>query len=119
MGTISNDALIVMGYEVPRVDAKRERVIELAAECAGDGASAEELASLVSPVIPCLVNGSASFYVAPDGSKERWDTSDVGDAFRARIVEEIEDDYCSVVQIRWGELGLRLATRYESIEHNP
>lgn len=41
----------------------------------------------VSPVLAGVMNGVASFFVAPDGSKEGWPQSDEGDQKRARFVE--------------------------------
>lgn len=39
----------------------------------------------VSEIVPGIINGSASFFVAPDGSKEGWEESAAGDASRERI----------------------------------
>lgn len=41
----------------------------------------------VSAIVNSPMNDYASFFVAPDGSKEGWDTSEAGDALRDRIVE--------------------------------
>ena len=40
----------------------------------------------VSPVVTSPVNGYNSFFVAPDGSKEWWNTSDRFDAARSEFV---------------------------------
>jgi hypothetical protein len=37
-------------------------------------------------------NGTYSFMVAPDGSKEGWEESDRGDEARARFIQEIRTD---------------------------
>jgi hypothetical protein len=39
----------------------------------------------VSSISPETVNGSRSFFVPPDGSKEGWDESNEGDSRRARF----------------------------------
>lgn len=36
----------------------------------------------ISPLSPPTINGYRSFFVPPDGSKEGWEESDVGDAQR-------------------------------------
>jgi len=46
--------------------------------------------TLISSIVPSIVNHSGSFLVAPDGSKEGWDTSDSGDAFRAEVIHYLE-----------------------------
>jgi len=43
-------------------------------------------AGLVSPVVGGLVNGERSFFIAPDGSKEGWPESDLGDDLRASFI---------------------------------
>ena len=40
----------------------------------------------VSEIVLSPVNGYVSFFVAPDGSKEGWDSSDTGDAKRAEFI---------------------------------
>lgn len=39
----------------------------------------------VSEVVPSAINGIGSFVVAPDGSKEGWETSAEGDKRRGQI----------------------------------
>jgi len=64
-----------------------------------------------------MINGEASFYIAPDGSMEWWETSDTGDVFRATVTECLaEDPHLIVVQVRWGDLGERLEVRGRVIE---
>lgn len=43
----------------------------------------------VSPLSPPVVNGYRSFAVFPDGSKEGWDDSDAGDAFRVALADRL------------------------------
>lgn len=40
----------------------------------------------VSPISPPLMNSYRSFFFAPDGSKEGWNTSDVGDKIRSAFI---------------------------------
>jgi len=60
-------------------------------------------------------NGYCTFIVAPDGSKEGWDTSDEGDALRERFIARLstdnyEDDSSpwSWVEVGFGEYGQRV-----------
>lgn len=48
-------------------------------------AAAVSSGAQVSPIVDGVVNDVASFLVAPDGSKEGWEESDVGDKRRAEI----------------------------------
>lgn len=45
-------------------------------------ATATEIFPWVSPICPRQSNGSQSFFVPPDGSKEGWEESIVGDSRR-------------------------------------
>ena len=46
--------------------------------------------TLVSPVMPSLINREGAFFIAPDGSKEGWSHSDVGDEFRDAVIHYLE-----------------------------
>ena len=41
----------------------------------------------VSPISPKTTNGYQSFFVSPDGSKEGWDQSYMGDRFRDEAIK--------------------------------
>ena len=45
--------------------------------------------SRTSNIIESDVNGYKSFFIAPDGSKERWEESDIGDVQRKKFKEWI------------------------------
>ena len=45
--------------------------------------------SLVSELVDSAVNGYSSFFVAPDGSKEWWGTSDNGNTCRELFINEL------------------------------
>lgn len=75
MGYIRHHSIIVIGHE-EAIAAAHGRAVEL-------------LAHLVSPVVSSQLNGTASFFVAPDGSKEGWAESEAGDQRRAVFVEHL------------------------------
>lgn len=61
---------------------------------------------------PSWINGYVTFFLAPDGSKEMWETSDQGDKlrekFKARLKEDNYEDESSPwswVEIGFGECG--------------
>lgn len=68
----------------------RDHVIVVVA-CYGDHlerahAEARRTFEWVSPISPETINGSQSFFVPPDGSKEGWAESDSGDKRRDAFV---------------------------------
>ncbi len=73
MGYIRHHAIIVTS-----LDKEIEPLYAKAVEIFEDG---------VSAIVDSRVNGFRSFLVAPDGSKEGWDSSGQGDRRRERFVE--------------------------------
>lgn len=58
---------------------------------------------LVSPVIISNTNQTASFFIAPDGSKEGWETSQLGDDAREKFIAFLlKDSGCNFVEITFG-----------------
>lgn len=53
-------------------------------------AKAEYCFPWVSPISPSAINGYQSFFVPPDGSKEGWEDSDLGDVNRKLFFEWLE-----------------------------
>lgn len=107
MGTMSYDAIIVSGDNDIRqhVTEAHAKAVEIASQVESHGLWDEDFAQLISPVVMGLTNGEAAFFIAPDGSKEWWATSDAGDAMRQAIVEALRVMDVTVVQVQRGELG--------------
>ena len=65
-------------------------------------AFAESTGAQVTPIMETFINNERTFFVCPDGSKEGWHQSDLGDEQRARIVEHLKtyayDDGSSPLQ---------------------
>lgn len=79
MGYIRHHALIVIGRDDHGIAIARSKALRIF-----DGYG--DWMRLVSPLIKSVINGYASFYIAPDGSKEGWRDSDTGDRKRAEFV---------------------------------
>ena len=62
MGYIRHDAIIVTDWNEDRLNAARDKAMELGL--------------IVSEIVSSETNGYVSFLIAPDGSKEGWDTSE-------------------------------------------
>lgn len=92
MGYIKHHAIVVTRWN----DKHIERAHGLAIE------------NSLSPtdITPSVVNGYRSFMIPPDGSKEGWEESNLGDERRSAWVNAMkdlgEDDYCE-----WAELAFR------------
>jgi hypothetical protein len=73
---------------------------------------------LVVGPIPSVTNGYSTYVFAPDGSKEGWGDSDIGDEWRQRFVALFSDGFADVVTVRWGgdfgqEVGVRASDPHE------
>ena len=65
-------------------------------------ATASALECRPSEIVRSEINGYASFFVPPDGSKEGWQDSERGDWRRARLVEALAASACDWVEIEFG-----------------
>ena len=68
---------------------------------------------MVSDIVESKINGYVSFFIAPDGSKEGWDASDLGDSRRKEFIDwsknvDIEgekdgDTYFKYAEVMYGD----------------
>lgn len=77
MGYVKHHAIVVSSWD--------DRLLTRA------HAKAVELRCSVTPIVKGAVNGEQSFLIAPDGSKEGWDHSTIGDAQRDAFVQWADD----------------------------
>lgn len=103
MGYIRHHAIIVTAtYDGWAVRARRKAVELVEKEMAGHCA----VNDMVGPILGPTVNGTETFIIGPDGSKEGWETSGNGDAMREQFIAWLEeqkyDDGSS--PIRWVEV---------------
>ena len=78
MGYIVNHTIIVEGFEEKHMLEARGIACSIFAK--------HDLHGLVSGIYPHAINGTMSFMIAPDGSKEGWDVSDQGDKARDEFI---------------------------------
>jgi len=113
VGYIRHHAIIITGTRWPKgfvVDALNTEIDD------AHRAALEAGCEQVTPIVGPAVNYTFSFLVAPDGSKEFWDTSDEGDEARAKFIAWLrannhfdwaevvlgcEDDEAFVAQHAW------------------
>lgn len=82
MSYVRHEAIIVNGYRAEEVAQAHSFAVAIFR-----GLGMEQL---VSPLSRWAVNGGASFFVAPDGSKEGWTESDLAEAGRKRLLKRLE-----------------------------
>jgi len=88
VGYVRHHAIVVTSWSDDLIEHAHTEAVRIFG-AAQDESSARTFERLVSPIVPAVTNGG-SFFVAPDGSKEGWGTSDLGDACRARLIRHLE-----------------------------
>lgn len=68
-----------------------------------DVPKATESTPQVTPIMRAPTNSWYTFMVAPDGSRERWDSSNIGDQNRAKFIEYLESTRCDWVCVQYGD----------------
>jgi len=92
MGYIKHNAIVVTSWD----DEELEKIHNKAKEIFNE--------QLVSELVKGVINGQCSFFIAPDGSKEGWETSQECDVMRETFTEWLRtegrmNDY---VEVRFG-----------------
>lgn len=104
MGTIHHDFVIaVSDWDQDKAIAAFDRTKQYAKTVGGDFGPTPFERLLVGP-INGVANGTATFFMAPDGSKEGWETSTGGDQVREYFIEAMQEARCVVVFGSFGEL---------------
>jgi len=98
MGRIKHHSIIVTAYR-DDILLVREKCLEIFEHELTD----DNPEKIISPVMEGLVNGQSSFFVAPDGSKEGWDTSDECDNAREVFLQWMkESKSCEYIEVCFG-----------------
>lgn len=94
MGYIKHNAVIVTGWEPVKVTEAYIKAVEIL------GSNSQ----LVSNIVQGVINGQLSFFIAPDGSKESWETSTTCDEARKAFQDWMlkADNYCDYIEVQFG-----------------
>ena len=98
MGYIKHDAIICTTWKKEDADEAQKKAIEILEK------NKEGSGSLVSEMVEYIINGGYSFFIAPDGSKEGWDDSNVCDNARKDFLDWLSksENYCDYIEVRFG-----------------
>lgn len=100
MGVIWHEAIIIEGMDLGEI---RERIVAAAQAMPEIPEWKEDWPGLVSPVMKAITNYSEFLFIAPDGSKEGWDCSGRGDAFRQAVIDIVNAAGSCILAVRWGD----------------
>jgi hypothetical protein len=93
MGYILHHTIVVTHWEKEKIESLHKKALELF-----EG-------KLVSNIVDSAINSNYSFFIAPDGSKEGWDASDMYNKKRDQLKELLtskEYHYCRWVELHFG-----------------
>ena len=93
MGYIRNHAIVVTGTYGTFVEDAHTKAVEIF--------------TFVSNIVDVNLNGSRSFFIPPDGSKEGWEDSNLGDAKRDEFI-----NYLNYLRYKDGGSPLNWAELY-------
>ena len=119
MGYIKHHTIVITSWDDEKLLEAYQKAKKCFIESFGNNVMDRHQAEkLVSPIVPGLSNGQASFFIAPDGSKEGWETSDDGNRAREAFLDFLaQESHCDYVEIMFGgDDGLEAITRSRDID---
>ena len=106
MGYIKHHSIIVSGWQIKEVKEAHQKAIEIfEKEFSSEPYTKPYGSTLISPIISGLTGSQESFFIAPDGSKEGWETSKNGDNARKLFLDWLQNshnNYCEYVEVIFG-----------------
>jgi hypothetical protein len=102
MGYIKHNTIIVTGEQGKEIEEVHQKAKEIFKKY---NSYFFEPDKLISEIINGLANGYVSFFIAPDGSKERWEISNECDDARDEFINWLihnENNECDYVEVRFG-----------------
>lgn len=125
MGTINHNCIIATTWNTDIIEEIKEWVQTIKPMDIDDTTDFKTLFTF----IPTLTNGNHTVIMAPDGSKEGWEISHVGDTLRQSFINKIESynypdgsNPFDWVEIEFGEFGQKVLrgnceNRYDNKEY--
>ena len=100
MGTIKHDAIIITSYDYDRIITAINNAKSIFTSKLEEETPKVSPTSIISEPIMSLKNQDYSFFIAPDGSKEGWTTSELANEAREEFINWLDNnsgyDYVAV-----------------------
>jgi hypothetical protein len=107
MGYIRHNAIIVTAWDLKYLKPAHQEARKIFSPPLDAGC--DKAWYIVSTILFSPMNGYCSFFVAPDGSKEGWADSDMGDNKRDRFItwminqQKTNDLYLDWAEVQYGD----------------
>jgi hypothetical protein len=105
MGYIKHSAIIVTNWDFKKLQAAHEKAKEIFKAKFTPDVFDRKAENLVSDIVHGITNSQASFFIAPDGSKEGWADSDKADEARKEFLDWLysePNNYSNYIEINFG-----------------
>lgn len=105
MGYIKHHTIVVTCWDKAHLKAARKKAKKIFKEAFKYNGLSSPGDKLISNIVQGLANAQDSFFIAPDGSKEGWDTSDIGNNARAEFLDWLsknDENYCDYIEVCFG-----------------
>ena len=104
MGYMKHSAAIVTNWDVKELQAAHAKAKEIYAAKFNPDVMVRDAARLVSDIVHGITNNQASFFIAPDGSKEGWADSDKSDEARTELLDWMlkNENFSDYIEVRFG-----------------
>ena len=105
MGYIKHHTIVVTGRKDEHIEEAQKKAVEIFEEtCKNEMIKPPYGSNIISPIIGSLSNSQKSFFIAPDGSKEGWQTSNNCNNARTAFLDWLDnaENYCDYIEVVFG-----------------
>lgn len=105
MGYIKHHTIVVTGWKEEHITQAHKKAIEIFEnQCKDEIIEPPYGCSIISSIVGSLANGQKSFFIAPDGSKQGWETSNNCNKAREMFLDWLRDEdiYCDYIEVMFG-----------------
>jgi len=104
MGYMKHNAIVVTNWNNEELKRAHDKAIEIFDAKFDKEPLGKKGSSIISPIIGSIINSQTSFFIAPDGSKEGWTHSDIGDEARKEFLDWLltNNNFSDYAEIAFG-----------------
>jgi len=104
MGYIKHHTIVVTGWSAEQLKEAHQKAKETFEQIFDSEPQKTYASRLVSEIVQGVTNGQSSFFIAPDGSKENWETSDKCNNARKDFLDWLQkaDNWCDYIEVIFG-----------------
>lgn len=104
MGYMKHHAIVITSSNKKHIEKSRVKSLEIFQNYFEKDLISSDGTRMVSEIISGVINSQYTFMIAPDGSKEGWGTSDIGDNARDNLLDWMDESdlYIDYVLVKFG-----------------